>query len=613
MKRSALPALLLVAPLAVVVALRLGPDPVAIEAARPWIERGEERVGSSACRACHPDHHASWERTFHRTMTQRPEDGAVRGAFDGVERAFFGAVATPFERDGQPWMRLPVEGGATREAEVALCVGSRRYQQYFERVGTEAGGTLRRLPLVWHVEEQRWLHLNGVFLEPDSDDWSTHATAWNSNCIFCHNTGPAPRLVEPRTTPAAEQRADSRVAELGIACEACHGPGRAHVERMGDPRARLAPPADLAIIAPSDLGQREALAVCGQCHAQRLPAEPEALWTFLDEGPTFRPGDTLEAHVTPVTCETVSPDPRRPELFAARFWRDGTARLTAYEYLGITQSPCVAGGTLTCGSCHTMHGGDVHGMLEPEKRGDGACTQCHAGFETRDHHGHDPAGAGGRCLACHMPRIVYGILDVHRSHRIESPDVRRDVEAGRPDACTQCHAGESAAWAAEALARFTGRASAAPRSRPDGGPLELPEVLVSLHAGDAVQRAVAARALGELSDPRAAAFVVPHLVVALGDGYPSVRTLARRALLALERELGLGLAQELEAFDPLAPVEARGLAVLELLAHAARAARAAGLPPPPAGTLVGPDHALDLARVRALLERQIDHVIAIGE
>ena len=330
-------------------------------------------------------------------------------------------------------------------------------------------------------------------------------------------------------------------------------------------------------------------------------------------GPDLPPGDTLEAHVTPVTCETVSLDVQRPDLFATRFWRDGTARLTAYEYLGVTQSPCFAGGEPSCGTCHTMHGGDVHGMIEPAKRGDGACTQCHAKFARRAHHGHEPSGAGGRCLACHMPRIVYGILDVHRSHRIESPDVRRDVEAGRPNACTHCHAGASAAWAAEGLARITGRASEPPRSRPDGGPLELPEVLVSLHAGDAVQRAVAARALGELPDARAAAFVVPHLVVALGDGYPSVRTLARRALVALERELGLGLAREFAAFDPLAPLEVRGVAVRDLLARAAVAARAAGIPPPPAGTLVGPDHELDLARVRALLERQIDHVIAIGE
>src|SRR5438445_13841692 len=28
-------------------------------------------VGSGACHACHPSEHASWSRTYHRTMTQR--------------------------------------------------------------------------------------------------------------------------------------------------------------------------------------------------------------------------------------------------------------------------------------------------------------------------------------------------------------------------------------------------------------------------------------------------------------------------------------------------------------------------------------------------------------
>ncbi|MEQ1894654.1 MAG: cytochrome c3 family protein [Planctomycetota bacterium] len=605
--------LLFLAPAAVVLALVFGPDPVALEAARPLIERAHEYVGSDACRACHLDQHASWERTFHRTMTQRAEPGAVLGDFDGVARAFFGASAVPFERDGRFWMRVPDGAGGAREAEVALCVGSRRYQQYFELAGEHVGDTYRRLPLVWHVEEERWGHVNGLFLEPDSDDWSAHASSWNGNCIFCHNTGPEPRLVEPRTTSVAAQRSDSRVGELGIACEACHGPGRAHVELLSDPRARLAPPAELRIVNPSELPARAASALCGQCHSQRLPREPEALWTFLASGPTFRPGDALENHVTPVTRDTPSPDPRQPELFRARFWSDGTARLTAYEYLGLTQSPCFAGGEFSCLSCHSLHAGDPRGNLTDEMRGDGACTQCHAGFATRAHHGHDPDRAGGRCLDCHMPRIVYGVLEVHRSHRVESPDVRRDVEGGRPNACTLCHAEKTAAWAAGEFARIFGGEPAPPRARPDGAPLEVPELLASLHAGDALQRAVAARALGEFAQPERAAFVVPNLVATLGDGYPSVRTLALRALGKLDVALELGLGAELAAFDPLASLEERGAALPELLLAAGRQARAARVRPPPASTLVLPMHVLDLERVRALLELQSDHVISIGE
>jgi hypothetical protein len=113
-----------------------------------------------------------------------------------------------------------------------------------------------------------------------------------------------------------------------------------------------------------------------------------------------------------------------------------------------------------------MHSGDVHGMIEPELRGDRACTQCHEEIarDVRAHTHHDPAGAGSRCLECHMPRMVYGIVDIHRSHRIESPDVARDVEAGRPNACTSCHTGETALWAANAM-REAGASSTVRRDR----------------------------------------------------------------------------------------------------------------------------------------------------
>jgi predicted CXXCH cytochrome family protein len=361
----------------------------------------------------------------------------------------------------------------------------------------------------------------------------------------------------------------------------------------------------------------ESLALCGQCHSQRLPGDPEKLWQFLDSGPTFRPGDELAPHVLPITRATASVDPAEPALFRERFWRDGTARLTAYEYLGITQSPCLAGGTMTCGSCHAMHAGDVAGNIEPEMRGDQACTQCHAevAADVRGHAHHDPARSGARCLECHMPRIVYGILEIHRSHRIEVPDVRRDVEAGRPNACTSCHLERSALWAADAMRELWGERYERPGTRPDGAPLDLPESIAALHAGDAVQRAVQAVHLGRAEsalEPRAAGFALAHLAVALGDGYPSVRTLARRSLRALDQRLGLGLAAEIEAFDTFAPEEERKRRLLALLARVQEVSRAE-LAPPAADSLLSPEHELDLARVRALLDLQSDHVISIGE
>lgn len=608
-------AALAAAPLAVGAVLAFGPDPVALAAREPLRERARDYVGAASCASCHPDHHASWARTFHSTMTQLPEHGRVLGAFDGGAREFYGRRAVPFERDGAYWMRIP-DGASEREAKVALCVGSNRYQQYFEQVDEVEGGELRRLPLLWHVGEARWMHMNGAFLEPDDTRFDAHAASWNDNCIFCHNTGVEPRMAE------RERRFESRVADLGIACEACHGPGERHVEAMASPWTRLFGPrgaegTDEAIVNPESLPQAESLALCGQCHSQRLPEPLSRIGEFLHRGPSFRPGEVLARHVTPITRETPSVVATRPELFRERFWNDGTARLTAYEYLGITQSACALGGELTCLSCHEMHGGDPHGQLEPPMRGDAACTQCHAEIaaDLSAHTHHAPDSSGSRCMECHMPRIVYGVLDIHRSHRIEIPDVKRDVEAGRPNACTSCHLSETAGWAAKAMRAWWGERYGAPVSRPDGAPLDVAEVLASLHSGDAVQRAVAARQLGrdDAAEPaRMRYFAAAQLLVALGDGYPAIRTLALRSLRRLDRELQLGISVELASFDTFSDMDERREKLTMLLSRLRE--RAAGrFDAPSAAQLVDARYEVELARVLQLLDLQSNHVISIGE
>jgi hypothetical protein len=598
-------------------------DPARAEANAPLRDRSKDYVGASSCKGCHLDKFESWHRTYHRSMTQLPSATTVLGAFDGEEVSAFGSKATPFERDGRFYFRLPASGGEpAREAEVALTVGSHRYQQYFEQVVQGAQTTFKRLPLLWHVGERRWLHLNGVFLERDNDDWSAHAALWNVNCIFCHNTGVAPGVVRGAQEGGPPEKIDSHVADLGIACEACHGPGRAHAERNRSPVTRVreylssGPPKD--IVDPPSLGQKQSLALCGQCHSQRLPDPPDKIWQFLNDGSSYRPGGELAGHVKPLTRDTPVPDPRNPSAYADRFWADGTARLSSYEYLGATQSPCMKDRNFTCSSCHRMHVGDSAGQIEPEYRGDRACTQCHVqiGANVRAHTHHQPASSGSRCLDCHMPRMVYGILDVHRSHRIESPDVRRDVELGRPNACTTCHLDKSPVWAADAMREFWGAKYSRPSARPDGVSVDAPDSLASLHAGDPVQRVIYAWHFGRadpaiLPAPLRAA-LLSNLSVGLVDPYGAMRFTTRRSALALERPLKLGLSEALSAFDVQAEPSHRSATLRELLKTMAARAHEQW-PSAPPDLLVKPDYRLEFETVGVLIDRQAGRQIETGE
>jgi predicted CXXCH cytochrome family protein len=620
--RAALASSLFVAaPLATALALHFGFDPVEHAAAQPLIHRDDGFTGAAACAACHPDQTDSWRRTFHSTMTQRASAETVVGAFDGRLVRWAGEVARPFAKDGRFYMDLPGPQGR-RTTEVALTVGSRRYQQYFEREERGEGFAFVRLPILWHIGAQRWMHLNTVFLGPDDPNWDTHRSEWNQNCIFCHNTGPEPRLQNHGDVSRfEEQRFDSRVADLGIACESCHGPGAEHAELERDPRTRyaahFAEKKDAHIVQPERLDKERSVAVCGQCHGQRMPSPLSRAAVWLTSGPTYRSGDLLLDHVSPVEIDTPVLGAADPDLFRLRFWADGTARLTAYEYQGIAASPCYQRGELTCLSCHTMHGGDVHGQLEPRMRTNDACTQCHEeiGRDVAAHTHHRADSSGSACLDCHMPRIVYGIVDLHRSHRIENPDPAHDAEAGRPNACTLCHLDKSATWAAQETARLWKLPERVPASRPDGAPIEMADALASLYSGDAVQRAVFARAMGRPEAalaPRDKIALRTALTTTLGDAYPSIRWLARKSLIALEEELPLGLGAELAAFDPASDEPTRRAAAIAIFERTAALAPAR-LAPPAAGSLVRADFRPDLPAIVEALNRQARRVISIGE
>jgi predicted CXXCH cytochrome family protein len=533
---------------------------IARDLSTPRDLHGVAFVGSDACARCHEDNHRSWHRTFHRTMTAEATPDSVLGAFDGATLRHDGVTAR-MDRDAGGAFRMTFtrDGGAARPVTVARTVGSHRYQQYLAK----AGDTYWRLPVAWHVEEKRWFPVTGAFLFSDDATidvpgrpvfgggvFDRHVTRWNDNCVFCHNVGPNPAL------DARTGRFATTTAELGIACEGCHGPGGAHVSANADPLRRLwlraKQVADPTIVNPARLTPARAADVCGRCHGQRLADD---VGPFLAHGDPFVPGDALALTTEPLWRDTPLAGDR--EAFAARFWADGTPRLTAYEYQGLLQSRCAQEGALTCTSCHGMHEGDPRGQLRAGFRGgdaDRMCTRCHATLAqpsaVAQHTHHDAVGV--RCVSCHMPRVVYGVLDIHRSHRIEIPEPAHAASSGRPDACTACHVAETPAWAAAARARLWGRAAPVVDDAPS--PRD------ALFAGDPITRAVAADALGRAQVPLAAAAraarVGALLAAMTGDAYPAVRHLAWRAL----ERLGV----DAPDYDPSADAAARAAVVARL-------------------------------------------------
>lgn len=466
---------------------------------RPRPPSASPYVSSAACAPCHPGEHASFGRTFHRTMTQ-DATGAT--------------VLAPFERRGdEVWV-----GGR----RVVLTTGSHKHQAYWTT--GDGPGDLRMHDEVWLVREKRLLPRAEAFVTPPGEPLPR--VRWSSSCIACHAVAG-----EPRHDPATGAF-DTRAAELGVSCEACHGPGAAHVARHRDPVERYMQHAskrpDPTIVHPGKLPPERAAAVCGQCHAYAFPRDEDEWWTH-GYARTFRAGDALE----PSRIRLATRAARAVRVDAAEeslFWADGAARVGGREYDGLVLSPCYAKGEgarkMTCLSCHAMHEGDPRGQIAPARRGDAACTSCHAA--TKEHSHHAPGTAGAACVSCHMPKTSYALLSAARSHRVESPSPAASLASGRPNACNLCHLDRSLAWTSATLRAWFGGAEASL----DDARGDVPEGARLALAGDAGVRVLAADALGSADAPIAPGLRAQLLRELRVDPYAAVRFVAERSLAA---------------------------------------------------------------------------------
>lgn len=518
----------------------------------PVAMAGDGYVTSDTCRSCHPREHATWHASYHRTMTQRATPESVRGDFDDVRLNYHG-VDYHLQRDGDLFF-FEAHDHTDPEAEpyrrpVVLLTGSHHLQAYWYPVGV--GRAVESFPFIFVLPEERWVPRESVFLQPtvplhqplrdltDQERWQFERR-WNHSCIHCHATHGQPRFPE----------ADTRVAELGIACEACHGPAEEHVRRNRDPRRRyelhFGDGDDDTTVDPSELAAERSAEVCGSCHSVNDPREDEKI-RVVTTGTAFRPGDDLDE--TRILCEPnveTGLVENCPETeLDHRFWPDGMLRVSGRELNAVVDSPCYAGGEFSCVSCHRLHPPEddprplaewASDQLGPGMGGNSACTQCHGEYEDEAalvaHTNHPAGSAGSNCYDCHMPYTSYGLLKALRSHQVSSPSVRSSLETGRPNACNQCHLDRSLGWASETLAAWYGHEPVKPTPDWEESWDDVPASAVWALSGDAGQRALMAWSYGwdEALRASGAEWMPAYLSQLLVDPYDAVRLVAERSL-----------------------------------------------------------------------------------
>lgn len=517
----------------------------AARAARAVVDRPIEvpadgYLSSSACRSCHPEQYASWHDSYHRTMTQVASPATMLAPWPKapeVWRFRFEQRDYAIQQRGEEyWVEMEepaLEGSyglpARTWRKVVQITGAHHWQFFWYATGLARKVEL--FPFAWRVADTpRWMPLDGCCVSPPTHRQQAGVEAgtgrWTISCNKCHSTHGRPRVL-------GRDEFDTHVVELGIACEACHGPGAEHVARNQDPRRRyalhLSGAADDTIVDPSALDHVRSSQVCANCHSVtrfKSDADREE-WNM--KGYRFRPGDLLT-------------DSRSIDLAGEdKFWSDGMIRVSGREYNGLLASPCYERGTMSCLSCHVMHqeADDprpreewAEDQLRPGMRGNLACTQCHAEYADEEyvaaHTRHAPGSGGSNCYDCHMPHTTYGLLKGIRSHQVSSPSVTASIETGRPNACNQCHLDRTLAWSAKWLEEWYGIA-------PPELSQEQREVAASIlwaTKGDAGQRALMAWSYGweEARKASGTEWMTPFLGLMLFDPYHAVRYIAQRGM-----------------------------------------------------------------------------------
>lgn len=480
-------------------------------------------VGSEFCIACHQDQ-AMWRETKHNQALRRPMSdftlvdgkGVVadydgNGVDDFMQGLNFNEISSKFDpfkpnapilgfADGSYTITI---GDITHQVIVTQGGTGDWKQRYLVRVPVASGsptgfGSDTYVSPVQYNEvtdeyvlyhpEHWWeggdTNVVRVTASTTAADLAGIGRSYSKKCIGCHTTGikslgqdsngewnygafPA-ALVRPGDPSYVDYDSDGQLDIVNVGCEACHGPGSAHILGGGDPTQ---------IVNPSNLSPAEANEVCGQCHS-RVKSVPNGThdWPYLDDtGTSFIPGQgvALADYFTD----------------ASGRWPDGiNSRQHHQQWLDFLESskPDFRFHPVVCNECHEPHGDTTNKrLLRDTLVEDGVplavkvddnsfCLSCHATHgafsdvtvdmvanindpevikdigaivAAHSNHPYGPDRVMGlsNCVDCHMPMIAKSAINYDiRSHTFEviSPTktlVTQD-EKGMPNSCAvSCH------------------------------------------------------------------------------------------------------------------------------------------------------------------------------
>jgi len=216
-------------------------------------------------------------------------------------------------------------------------------------------------------------------------------------------------------------------------CEACHGPGKAHVDSQGDKSK---------IIRFSELTAEKASRICLDCHENGADNTAFAHSRHLSAGVGCTSCHSEHKTQTPLKQSKAD----EPKLCYSCHLE------TRPEFSKPFHDP-VNEGLVQCSDCHNPHGGSLPKLLRTSGAQDQVCFKCHAEKSGPFVFEHAPVKTEG-CMVCHTQ--VHGSSNPRLLSRsninllcLECHTVTPGSLAGQPpgfhnqaqkyQACTMCH------------------------------------------------------------------------------------------------------------------------------------------------------------------------------
>lgn len=397
-----------------------------------------EYIGRSVCLDCHEKEFQAFLNSHHDLAMAEATDKNVLGDFDNAIHVYYGDTSWFYKKDDKYFVKTIGEDNLYHDYEIKYTFGWTPLQQYLIEF---PDGHYQMLPLCWDTnpEEmggQRWFHIYpNEKIEPgDELHWTGLNQNWNYMCAECHSTN------LQKNYDVSTNTYNTSWNEIDVSCEACHGPGSAHVawgelEEMG----REPPDPNMGLVYLS--GEEEVswifdtikgnayrskprtdhtqINMCARCHSRRF-----VIWDDYVHGQSI-----LQTH--------------RPDiLFEYLYYHDGQIKEEDYVYGSFLQSTMYQEG-VTCTDCHDAH------SYQPLAQGNMVCAKCHIPnmYDAPEHHFHRMDSTGASCLDCHMPETTYMVVDPRRDHSIRIPRPDLSLKINSPNACNQCHTDKSVKWA----------------------------------------------------------------------------------------------------------------------------------------------------------------------